>query len=159
MKYYTGVGSRNTPTDILNLMTKISIKLDSFGYVLRSGGALGADSAFEKGTNKKEIFHAKDANKEAIKIAKQFHPKWDCCSSYAKKLHGRNSFQVLGKNLMTPSKFLICWTPDGCCSHSERTIQTGGTGTAISIADYYNIPIINLSLNTHYKLFEHFVKR
>lgn len=49
MKYYTGIGSRETPKDIMQLMSKLAYKLASEGYVLRSGAAQGADSAFEDG--------------------------------------------------------------------------------------------------------------
>lgn len=47
--YYAGVGSRETPEDVLQLMRQFAIKLANLGWVLRSGGAPGADSAFEAG--------------------------------------------------------------------------------------------------------------
>jgi hypothetical protein len=144
MKYYTGVGSRKAPQDILDLITRIAAKLEKLGYTLRSGGAKGCDLAFESGTRTSDIFFAQDANAEAMKLASRFHPAWDRCSDYARNLHGRNCFQVLGPNLDHPSEFLICWTPDGAISDSERSIQTGGTGTAISVADYFHIPVFNL---------------
>ena len=49
MKYYTGIGSRQTPKDILKLMEDIAFKLAQKGYILRSGAAGGADTAFEDG--------------------------------------------------------------------------------------------------------------
>lgn len=150
-KYYTGVGSRKTPQNILQLMTLIATKMASLNYILRSGGAQGADKAFEEGAGvMKEIYYANDATTEAIELASKFHPAWGKCSMYAKKLHGRNSFQVLGLNLKTPSEYCICWTPDGCLSHSTRQYQTGGTGTAISISEYYKVQIVNLALSDHY---------
>lgn len=45
--YYTGVGSRETPLHVLYLMSKISMIMEKQGYILRSGCATGADSAFE----------------------------------------------------------------------------------------------------------------
>jgi hypothetical protein len=147
MIYYTGVGSRKTPQDVLQLMCDIAKQLQTEGYTLRSGGAEGADRAFEAGAGlDKTIFYAKDSTPQAEAIASQFHPAWDRCSTFAKRLHGRNSFQVLGNKLDTPSKFLICWTPDGCMHHVDRTIKTGGTGTAISIADAYDVPVYNLAV-------------
>lgn len=151
MKYYTGIGSRNTPEEILNFMTDIAKWLSSKGWILRSGGADGADKAFEKGSLASNIYYANDTTKAAMEIASQFHPAWNRCSDYAKKLHGRNAFQILGKNLSTPSKMVICWTPDGCKSHKARTIKSGGTGTAISIADKYNVPIFNLANKNDYQ--------
>jgi predicted Rossmann fold nucleotide-binding protein DprA/Smf involved in DNA uptake len=46
---YAGIGSRKTPQDILENMTKIATWLESLGYTLNSGGAKGADEYFEKG--------------------------------------------------------------------------------------------------------------
>lgn len=49
MKYYTGIGSRQTPKDILKLMEDVAFKLAMKGYILRSGSAQGADTAFQMG--------------------------------------------------------------------------------------------------------------
>lgn len=49
MKWYTGVGSRETPSDILVMMQRIGAALATQGWTLRSGGAAGADKAFEDG--------------------------------------------------------------------------------------------------------------
>lgn len=49
MKYYSGIGSRSTPKDILKLMEDIAFKLAQKGYILRSGAAGGADTAFQSG--------------------------------------------------------------------------------------------------------------
>lgn len=161
MMYYTGVGSRKTPDDVLSLMQRIAVKAAQSGYVLRSGGADGADKAFECGCDAvngpKEIYYAKQATANAMAIAAQFHPAWNACTDYAKKLHGRNSFQVLGLDLNLPSNNLICWTPDGCTSHAQRTRNTGGTGTAISIASHYGVPICNLAIPDHRRIMESWV--
>lgn len=152
VKYYTGVGSRKTPENIKTVMTALASKLELMGYILRSGGAEGADKAFENGVKNylhKDIYLAKHCTPAAMEIAKKFHPAWGACSDYAKKLHGRNAFQVLGGGLECKSQFLMCWTPDGCISHKTRSIETGGTGTAISIADHYKIEIINLKIDSH----------
>jgi hypothetical protein len=45
---YTGIGARRTPSDVLDLMHSLAMRL-SGGWVLRSGGADGADRAFEEG--------------------------------------------------------------------------------------------------------------
>ena len=157
--YYTGVGSRKTPAHILALMRNIAIKLASINHTLRSGGADGADKAFEAGAGtQKQIFFASTCTPEAMDIAKRFHPAWDRCSAFARKLHGRNAFQVLGPNLNDPSTGLICWTPDGCVSHRTRSINTGGTGTAISIAEAYGVPISNLAIPEHYERWDVWIR-
>ena len=153
MKYYTGVGSRQTPENILNIMHRIAVKFAQQDVTLRSGHAVGADLAFEygcgRGKGRKEIYLPYQATPEAMEIAAQFHPAWDRLQPYAQRLHARNAFQVLGLDLKTPSTCLICWTPDGCTSHAARSIKTGGTGTAISIASHHQIPVYNLIIPSH----------
>ena len=154
MPFYTGIGSRQTPINALQLMTQIAIEYSSNNYTLRSGGADGADKAFELGCDQnngsKEIYIPWNSfnncyinqgylvvnNDEAFKIAEDAHPAWDRCSPGAKKLHTRNVYQVLGVNLNSPSEVIICWTADGK--------GKGGTGQAIRIAKNNNIPIIDL---------------
>lgn len=152
MNYYTGIGSRKTPKEILDLMHKIAVYFNSRGdYILRSGGAKGADQAFESGTDKKEIYYANDVkgDERALTLARDSHPAWNRCSPYARLLHARNVYQVLGKTFDQPSNFVVCWTPDGCISDSTRSSKTGGTGTAISIADRNGIPVYNLNRKDH----------
>lgn len=46
---YTLIGSRETPEDVLELMTRFAYKAASKGYTARSGGANGADTCLEDG--------------------------------------------------------------------------------------------------------------
>lgn len=173
MKYYTGVGSRETPEDILELMKTLAYKLASDGYILRSGGADGADKSFqdgwwdnyqdtrhEHGRPEAEIYIAWGGfnglklgmygdsivipsgalAEKAFDIAASIHPAWDKCSHGAKTLHSRNVFQVLGRDLKTPSKMLIAWT-----KLTRAGEPTGGTATAIRLAEKHNIPCFNLN--------------
>lgn len=152
-RFYAGIGSRETPQNILLLMAWIGEKLSQRGYVLRSGGAQGADKFFasEVSEHLKEIFipwkgFQEEINgivsidlptyEQAKKIAESFHPAWERCSSGAKKLLTRNVYQILGRRLNEPVDFIICWTKDGKAS--------GGTGQAIRIAENINIPVYNL---------------
>jgi hypothetical protein len=140
-------------------MKSLAQRLAQMGYSLRSGGAVGADRAFESGAgDRKWVFLSNSATEESMAIAKKFHPAWDRCSKFARLLHGRNSFQVLGSHLDTPSKFMVCWTPGGEISHKERSIKTGGTGTAISIADHYGVKIFNLARPDHLERINAFLR-
>lgn len=144
--YYAGIGSRNTPNDFLDLFTRVARYLSSKGIILRSGGARGADSAFERGAKYKEIYlpwkgfenstsNLVVSDKRAFDIASKYHPRWDYLSQGAKRLQARNSHQILGADLSTPSSFVICWTRGGK--------GEGGTGQALRIAKAYNIPIFD----------------
>lgn len=150
MKYYAGIGSRDAPTEVLRAFENIAEQLALEGFILRSGGAKGADKAFETGCDRvggqKEIFlpwrgfegstsNLVVCNNRAFEIAKRFHPNWYNMTFGGQKLQARNSHQVLGWDLETPSSFIICWTMNG----SGR----GGTGQAIRIAKHYNIPVFD----------------
>lgn len=139
---YAGIGSRETPADVLQLMYELGAWLARQGYTLRSGGAEGADSAFEQGAlsvagARAEIFTPMDATPEALRLASEIHPNWNACTSYARKLHARNCFQVLGRTLDDPVTFVVCWTRGGQ--------PVGGTATAIRLAERNGIPIFNLA--------------
>ena len=137
--YYAGIGSRQTPPDVLDKFTTLAQVLEEKGYVLRSGGAEGADSSFAEGAITKEIYRPSmikgEIGKRAMEIARQHHPAWHKCNEYVRKLHGRNAMIILGEELNTPVEMVICWTVNG------ETI--GGTGLGISIAQSNSIPVIN----------------
>jgi len=142
--YYAGIGSRETPRDILNKMTRIAKAFEVIGFTLRSGGARGADRAFERGVqNRKEIFYSNDATKEAIDLALKFHPNPNAIKKkpYVLGLMGRNMQIVLGRDLVHPVKFIVCWTKDGG--------PTGGTGQALRIAQQINLKVYNLYYKQH----------
>ena len=151
--FYTGIGSRETPSGVLVTMQEIASELANRGYTLRSGGAKGADSAFEKGcisvNGSKQIYlpwngfdghygidYIVANNPKAEEVAASFHPAWDKCSKGTKKMHTRNVYQLLGTTLGAPSSIVICWTPGGQV--------VGGTGQAIRMATFFGITIINL---------------
>lgn len=56
MLSYAGIGSRKTPEDARELIHEIAIQLNKMGWILRSGGADGADTFFEEAATRKEIF-------------------------------------------------------------------------------------------------------
>ena len=155
--YYTGIGSRQTPPEFLELFVSLADELARKGYVLRSGGAEGADTAFETGCDRaqgqKEIFLPwKDFNgnasmlyppaPESYTIAARFHPAWSRLTRGGQYLHARKSHQVLGKSLISPSAFILCWTG-----------PTGGTNQALRIAEEYRVPVFNF-INKIYSLDE-----
>lgn len=153
MRTYTGIGSRETPEETLQLMQKTAYILGQLGYRLRTGGAPGADTAFELGAvsvpngpqpevylpwrgfnNRTSQFY--NVSTQALALAEKYHPAWERLAQGPRKLMGRNCYQVLGASLDNPSDFILCWTKDGKAS--------GGTGQAIRIAQDYQIPVFNM---------------
>lgn len=155
--FYAGIGSRQTPPQVLKLMTAIATGLKNKGYVLRSGGAMGADTAFHKGAQAQaEIFlpwkgynnvNADVANDTvtlaALELASHYHPAWGKCGKGARLLHARNMYIILGKDLDSPVKWVICWTPNG--------EVTGGTGQALRLAMDRGISVFNLGVPEMYE--------
>ena len=149
---FAGVGSRKTPVAIQNFMKKIASKLEANGLTLRSGGADGADSAFESGiqdAKHKEIYEPKHVNdntfgnaKQARAISEAVHPVPHALKSmYIKNLMARNGYQILGSDLSTPCDFVLCYAP----LNSDGT-TTGGTGQAVRLATLVGVPVFNLAI-------------
>jgi hypothetical protein len=161
---YTGIGARNTPPDVLDDMQRIASNLELTGFTLRSGGAAGADSAFENGVEfdeHMEIYlpwyqfnHNKSdlhiITEDALAMAEEHHPAWHRCSPAAKKFHARNCYQILGATLDYPSDFVLCWTPNGQIE--------GGTGQALRIAQHHAVPVFNMQHDRWYERFHDWMK-
>jgi|GEM_PF-605775 len=156
---YAGIGSRNTPPEILETMKSIAEYLAGKGYTLNSGGAKGADSAFEAGAgNSKQIFYAKDAVEVTRNIAREIHPNGKNLKQYALDLMARNTNQVFGRDLKSPVDFVLTWTRDGATTSSERSIKTGGTGQAIDMASRKGVPVFNLAKEGELERFKQFIE-
>jgi hypothetical protein len=162
--YYTGIGSRDTPENILTIMHHIGAYLATQGWTLRSGAASGADASFEEGAEraqgKGEIYLPwKNFNHHPSQLhpgnhpfsvkeksfTSSFHPAWKKCSPAVRLLHQRNTRAMVGMEtlhgeMVQMSKFVVCWTPQG--------LLKGGTAQALRIATAFNVPIINLGAAT-----------
>lgn len=175
MKYYTGVGSRETPQHILKFIEQVTYWLAGRGYTGRSGSAVGADAAFEQGFNHYNIVNGvsdyvsfeayltwkgfSDIHEdtvpivtpelpnynEAVEIASTIHSAWNRLGRGAKALHTRNVYQVLGLDLNTPSKVLFCYTQPTKNKQGLAGVK-GGTNTAVQLAMKHDIPIYNFYL-------------
>lgn len=179
-KFYAGIGARKTPQDIQDRMLEIAASLESMGYTLRSGNAIGADQAFAKGVKTEaqiwlpfigfnpgfssrhnkhiyEVIYPDD--KEAYESIAKFHPKPSSLNHNGNRLMARNYRQIIGCNGEGDSEFVIAWTPEGK--------EVGGTSQAIRIAKDFGIPVYNMFNylnedifkaieNQHYQLDEQF---
>jgi hypothetical protein len=157
-------------------MTMIASTLEGLGYILRSGGADGADSAFEAGVKdpeKKEIYlpwrnfngnpslhyihddeyfgKVPDIFLDAAKkLAEKYHPAWSKLKHSVKRMMIRNIWQVAGIDLYVESDFVVCWTKYGS--------PNGGTGQAIRYAMDRGIKVYNLYIDWELKELCEFVK-
>lgn len=142
-------------------MLSVGAYLANKGIILRSGGAAGADTAFEQGCDKidaslKEIYipwngfsnlHHNGENlfvtgdsEYSQKKASEIHPAWDRLSRGVKALHSRNVNQVMG---ISPgeselSKFVLFYAPT-----TKSDAVKGGTATAVNLALSLGIPVWN----------------
>lgn len=152
MKFYAGVGSRDTPPEILMWMRFAARALRHQGWTLRSGHAEGADMAFEEGADgEAQIFlpwpnynhetpvrgwRMERPDARAFELAQEHHPNWYRMGSGGRALHARNCHQVLGQHLVDPVAFVLCWTDEGK--------RKGGTATTIRLAQSRRIKVFNL---------------
>lgn len=158
--YYTGIGSREAPPAFLKFAREMAASLEAQGYILRSGGAPGADDAFESGLTRvanSQIYlpwHGFEGRNhagcitpddldiedlaQAEKTVRVLHPNPSALKPGSMKLLVRDVFQVLGSDLHTPSNFVMMWArPKG------RDAVHGGSNMAFQVARRRDVPIIN----------------
>ena len=175
-KYYTGIGTRieNLPKGIEHLMVQMGKGLAKRGYILRSGGASGADEAFERGCieaeGAAEIFLpwirfrdrcqavgecryytlAPSKFEEARKffVGSGIISHFGSMSDSSKKFHARNYYQVTGKTGQH-SDFVVYYAPVNI-----KGEPLGGTRTAVMRARHLGIPTYNLGNEVELLAFE-----
>ena len=155
---YAGIGSRETPTNVLQVMSDIAVLMAIDGHICCTGAAKGADQAFANGANrvrgaielslpwstyenawvesinnKRILIYTEKAHIAAANSVYRYHPYADKLKQGAFKLHARNYLIIEGCELV------ICWTTDGK--------DSGGTGQGIRIAESLGIPVFNLGRN------------
>ncbi|MCE6958269.1 macro domain-containing protein [Cereibacter sphaeroides] len=148
--FFAGVGSRETPDPVLSVMQETGALLAADGWRLRSGGAIGADTAFWEGARTAglpmEIFVIE--NRPEIpgailgvpephrRMVRSVHPAPHRLGQKGMMLMARNGAQVFGLDFTRPSDCVICWTVGGS--------GKGGTGQAIRLATMVGIPVLDL---------------
>jgi len=128
---------------------------------LRSGGAEGADTAFEVGSRReKEIYINENGSRgkyhngfnialdrlpnevqeHCYRKASEVHPGWERCDDWAKSMHARNILQIEGLNGIH-TDFVVYWT-----EYDKDFLPKGGTATAVKYAVSLGIPTFNLNI-------------
>lgn len=187
-KFYTGIGSRNTPESMKDIITRIAQHLHRKGHILRSGHADGPDLWFEHGADdlNSEIYlpwPRFGADNTVIGNPICFEDKWvrnfrylierdlvtrrgsspeDDSRNPNAKLFGRNYAQIMG--LHDPS---ISATKQDmqksnfvlCYCPIVDNKPVGGTGLTIKIAQYCGVPIYNLFLRSERERIERIISK
>lgn len=168
--YYAGIGSRETPDQVLRYMTQLGYFLAEQGLVLRSGGAEGADLAFERGA----LAYAQQANLPVPAVAQIFAPWRGFNSAHRDTRHdivGWDTPELAAQAEHLASQVHPAWHR---CSQGARKMHArncaqilgpaldpqdassfvvcwtknglggGGTGQAIRLARQHKIPILDL---------------
>jgi hypothetical protein len=164
---YVGIGSRETPPDVLALMQALAGKLAREGWLLRTGLSPGADQAFYRGAllsgadielylpwpgfqadarpdvEGAAVRELSGASAAACELGRRFHPDWEGLALPERQLLARDAHEVLGADLETPAELVVCWTADG--SLDGQDLYEDGTGQALRIAHRHGIPVLNLA--------------
>lgn len=165
-KFFTLVGSRyNAPKEDLDKLYEIAVRLLGLGLIGRSGCAPGSDHQLTRATALfdcavSELYlpwdgfegfsdgmlngavllaPAYDNYDAARNMACELHPVWKMLGNGGKMLHSRNPYQALGKDLATPSEFVIYSAPVDKYGNIK-----GGTATAVKLAVDNKVPSFNI---------------
>jgi hypothetical protein len=146
---YAGIGSRQTPKEILAQMTEAAKNLEYVGYTLNTGVTFGgkkegADKAFYDGVGLMYNLFSPEKHGTRLReqsIAKEIHPNPNALTEGGLKLMARNTNQIFGDNLDTPVDFVLFYAKET----SNPLRVEGGTGQAVEMARRKGIPTINMA--------------
>jgi hypothetical protein len=153
--YYTGIGLDLPSDDLLPRITYAAYEARKKGFILRTSLSDGAWVPFWIGSGYGKFMdriRIKEATALALNMAKSYiaqinRNKWDYFDQHQKNLHALDIMLLFGPQCNHPSKFLLCWTPNGAESAAHCTGLNGVTGYVgflIQVARVNKIPVINL---------------
>jgi hypothetical protein len=168
---YAGVGSRQTPRDVLAVMEALAGQLAASGWVLRTGLSRGADQAFYCGAvtaggrvelylpwpgfeagarlqgDERTVRVTEWPSAAACELAARHQAGWHRLSREQRLLLARDAHQVLGADLRSHARLVACWTADG--GLDGQGLYEDGTGQALRIAHDHGVPVFNLARPEH----------
>ena len=168
MIYYAGIGSQETPKDVCRKMYAAGKAMQKMGFILRSGGARGADESFESGVAaaiaETHAVGSADYAKQFELFAEIYLP-WKGFRGNKSNRYGSSKDARL-----LAASFHPCWANVSCRGrdfHGRNCYQilgskldspvqfvlcwtpqgaiTGGTGQALRLAKDRGIPILNFA--------------
>lgn len=175
---YAGIGSRRTPDAVLAAMADLAETLGHSGCVLSTGGADGADRAFETGalrTDAPVTVHAPWSGyngyrpgrepqsdidvripgpadtvqgRAYLDLARRHHPAWERCGRGARALFVRN-VAILAGTLGGDGGALPVLAVIAYTPNGLPTGRdAGGTGHTLRVAGELGVPTVNVSSRT-----------
>ena len=172
---YAGIGSRRTPEPVRAAMADLAETLGRAGCVLSTGGADGADRAFERGalrTDAPITVHAPwsgyngyrpgrepesdidvrvpgptDAvsGRAYLDLARRHHPAWDRCGRGARALFARNVAILAGALGEDGDSLPVLAAVAYTPNGRADGRDAGGTGHGLRVARDLGIPAVNVS--------------
>lgn len=186
MTAYTGIGSRETPAEVVGVMEDAAYRLARMGFVLRSGKAAGADAAFQRGAQRHEgakceifipwrgftggdgLISDWDITLDAVDRqfpehaemrrdwVKEVHGGWERLSQGARKLHERNVHQLFGADLGNAYLNQSKFVLYYALE-TKKGDPKGGTATAVNLAKKQGIRTLNLLHDKNHEVLEKFL--
>ena len=175
---YAGVGARATPAEVLAGMSDVAQFLGEAGCALSTGGAVGADRAFEAGALRTDapvtvhtpwpgyngyrpgrdlesdidVIHPKAGDtvrgSSFLHLARKHHPAWDRCRRGARALFLRNVSILAGALDDDGTVLAVRAVIAWTPNGGSHGREAGGTGHTLRIAAELGIPVVNLSERT-----------
>jgi hypothetical protein len=175
-RVYAGIGSREAPAPVLDLIRLLASRLARSGWVVRTGLSPGADQAFYHGaldggggvelylpwpgfqagarveSDGEPVTELSQPSQAAYQLAARIYrawggPAWRELGAGQRALLARDAHQVLGPELDDPVAHVVCWTADAGLDGGDP--RSGGTGQALRIAHEHSIEVFNLARPEH----------
>lgn len=160
MLSYAGIGTRSLGSSERDQILSLSWSLSERGWVVYSGNAEGSDISFQEGScgncviflpwegfnnerydPRRSLDHfVVGEESRGIDSIRQFHPNPSAVigSRGVRSLMSRNYFQVHGYGVYPAARFLLV------CADPTSDGVKGGTGQAVRIARFLDLPVVNI---------------
>ena len=175
---YAGIGSRRTPEPFLAAMADLAETLGRAGCILSTGGADGADRAFETGALRTDapvtvhtpwpgyngyrpgrepesdidVVHPRPTDaadgEPYLDLARRQHPHWERCGRGARALFVRNVSLLAGALGCDGAPLAVRAVVAWTPNGRSRGRDAGGTGHSLRVAAELGIPAVNVSPRT-----------
>lgn len=160
MNVYSITGSMNMESEMYAILSTIAIQLLNNGWICRMSkddtpienifydtyhGGLSINLELYTIKNIKNL----DNLSKATQLVYKYHPYPNKVKEYKSLVYyyARSIYKLLGKDLNTPSKIIISYSP-----YNRESLET-------IIAKAYNIPILNLAKPNHRKAIKEYIHK